>query len=38
MERLAVCTLDLGEGVVRKRIRGPSEVNFAEFVAKTLML
>ena len=28
----------LGEGLVRKRIRGPSDVNFAEFVARTRML
>ena len=35
---LAVGVLDLGEGMVRNRIRGPSDVNFAEFVARTLML
>ena len=35
---LAASVPALGEGVVRKRIRGPSDVNFAAFVARTLML
>ena len=35
---LTACVPDLGNGVVRKRIRGPSDVNFAEFVARTLIL
>ena len=37
-ETLAAGVLDLGEGMVRKRMRGPSDVNFAEFVARTLIL
>ena len=37
-EVLAAFVLILGEGVVRKRITGPSDVNFAGFVARTLIL